>query len=92
MTTGLAGGTEAAGAAGTVRAALPGWPSRSPGSALSQDSSQPVQSSSCSEDRVVWVGGRGCSPFSHGQCWGTAAALLGDFYFTQSLKNPWIQD
>lgn len=41
MAEGVAGGTEAAGAGGTVRAASPGWPGRSPGSALNQDSSQP---------------------------------------------------
>lgn len=43
MATGLAGGTRAA---GTVRAAPPGWPKRSPGTALNQDSSlpSPVQS------------------------------------------------
>lgn len=40
MAEGVAGGTEAAGAGGTVRAASPGWPGRS-GSALNQDSSQP---------------------------------------------------
>lgn len=61
-TTGLAGGTEAAAAVavGTERAALLGWPGRSSGSALNQDSSQPstVQSMKCAQAallRTQWL-------------------------------------
>lgn len=67
MAEGVAGGTEAAGAGGTVRAASPGWPGRS-GSALNQDSSQPSSSehemsSGCSaEEGVAQVGGREMQP------------------------------
>lgn len=62
-TTGLAGGTEAAAAVavGPVRAAPLGWPSRSPGSALNQDSSQPstIQSMKWAQAALLgteWLG------------------------------------
>lgn len=78
---------------GTVRAASPGWPGRSPGSALNQDSSQPstVQSMKWAQAallRTEWLRlvAERCSPSSRGQgvvtVLGAAAALLGDFYFT----------
>lgn len=80
-------------AGGTVRAASPGWPGRSPGSALNQDSSQPspVQSMQWAQAALLrreWLRlvAEGCSPSSRGQgvvtVLGAAAALLGDFYFT----------
>lgn len=97
-TTGLAGGTEAAAAVavGPVRAAPLGWPSRSPGSALNQDSSQPstIQSMRWAQAALARVGGRGCRLSSRGHCWGQQQ-LYWVTYFTlcvhQGLRNPWIQ-
>lgn len=62
MTTGLAGGTEAAAAVavGTMRAAHQG---RSPGSAVNQDSSEHGMGSGCSaEARLPQVGGVALPP------------------------------
>lgn len=86
MTMGLAGGTDTA---GTVRAASPGWPNRSPGSALNQDSSQPgtVQSMGWAQAallRAEWLGlgVEGAAPPPEGSaggqqqlCWVTLISL-----------------